>query len=266
MDLLAAQRKLSKLAELEPGLMLGKLVQAAVVAQASQVRFAVGAGDLVAKINFPETARADQEVQEHMATVFALAQGLRPRELTWLCGGITRNFVGPATGDGPLATEGLAVFRFGRPASLWQELRALVVARRDAAALLRQRAYLCPIPVFVDAVRINDPTRAGISSGLEVIQLLRRGGLPRGWLGAPSPHALGARTVCLAGQTFQDPTSFGATRFPLKPLLLGGAEKRANRGPYPSARCAQSSGSSAFRRPATVQSLALAAVHSNRLG
>ena len=82
MDLLAAQRKLAKVSQLEPGLMLGKILQAAVVARATQVRFAVSARDIVAKINFPETARTDQEVQEHLATAFALAQGLRPRELT----------------------------------------------------------------------------------------------------------------------------------------------------------------------------------------
>ena len=228
MDLLAAQRKLSKVAELEPGLMLGKIIQAAVVAQATQVRFAVSARDIVAKINFPESARTDQEVQEHMATAFALAQGLRPRELTWTCGGVTRSFVGRVSGEGALRTEGLAVFRFeGRYPSLWEELRAMVVARRDAACLLRERAYLCPIPVFVDAVRVNQPAQAGIQPGCDILQLSRRGILPRNQVLAPSPRACRAQKVLLGEQTFQGKTSFGeepSPMHPLKTLILEGTQ------------------------------------------
>ena len=229
MDLLAAQRKLAKVGELEPGLMLGKLIQAAVVARATQVRFALSARDIVCKINFPESARTDQEVQEHMATAFALAQGLRPRELTWTCSGVTRGFVGRVSGEGALRTEGLAVFRFeGRYASLWEELRALVVARRDAACLLRERAYLCPIPVFVDAVRVNHPARAGIYPGCEILQLSRRGALPRSQVLAPCPWACQAQTVVLEGKTYRGESSFGLPVSPLHPpktVLIEGAEK-----------------------------------------
>ena len=228
MDLLAAQRKLSKVAELEPGLMLGKVIQAAVVAQATQVRFALSARDIVAKINFPEAARTDQEVQEHMATAFALAQGLRPRGLTWTCGGVTRSFVGRVSGEGALRTEGLAVFRFeGRYTTLWEELRALVVARRDAACLLRERAYLCSIPVFVDAVRVNHPAQAGIHPGCDVLQLSRRGNLPRNQVLAPSPRACQAHKVLLDDETYLGKSSFGENPSPmhsLKTVILEGAK------------------------------------------
>ncbi|MBS2035666.1 hypothetical protein JST97_11815 [bacterium] len=229
MDLLAAHRKLTKVAQLEPGLMLGKIIQAAVVARAVQVRFAVSASDIQAKINFPETARTDQEVQEHMATAFALAQGLKPRELSWACGGETRRFTGRDTGHGPLRTEGLAVFRFeGRYPSLWEEVRSWIVARRDAACLLRERAFLCPIPVFLDACRVNSPELAGIRPGCEVVQLTLRGGLARDRVIGPSPFAAQAQRVHIAGETYQGRNSFARPvdpRHPPKLFIFEGAAK-----------------------------------------
>jgi len=229
MDLLAAHRKLAKVSQLEPGLMLGKIIQAAVVARAVQVRFAVSARDIQAKINFPETARTDQEVQEHMATAFALAQGLKPRELTWLCAGETRRFTGRDTGNGPLRTEGLCVFRFeGRYPSLWEEMTSWIMARRDAACLLRERAYLCPIPVFLDACRVNRPDQAGIRPGCEVVQLTLRGGLPRDRVLAPAPRDAEAQRVHMDGRLFEGHNSFGRPidpRYPPKVYILEGADR-----------------------------------------
>lgn len=228
MDLLAAQRKLAKVSQLEPGLMLGKLVQAAVVARATQVRFSVSARDIQARINFPETARTDQEVQEHMATAFALAQGLRPRELSWRCGGLTRQFTGRVSGEGALKTEGLAIFRFeGRYPTLLEEIYSWVVARRDAACLLRERAYLCPIPVYLDAVRINAPAAAQIRPGCEVVQLSRRGVPPRQRVLAAPPSQCWPQVVWMDGQTLRGKDAFGRAmdpRFPPKAYILEGAE------------------------------------------
>ncbi|MBN9420779.1 hypothetical protein ABS71_19320 [bacterium SCN 62-11] len=229
MDLLAAQRKLAKVSQLEPGLMLGKIVQAAVVARATQVRFAVSARDIVAKINFPESARTDQEVQEHMATAFALAQGLRPRELTWTCAGLTRQFTGRVSGEGALKTEGLAVFRFeGRYPTLWEEIRSWVVARRDAACLLRERAYLCPIPVFLDAVRLNHPGGSTGKQGAEVVQVTLRGGVPRERVLAPCPRSCSAQVVGIGDQVLRGKNAFWHTpdpRFPLRTYILEGADR-----------------------------------------
>jgi len=229
MDLLAAHRKLTKVSQLEPGLMLGKIIQAAVVARAVQVRFAVSASDIQAKINFPETARTDQQVQEHMATAFALAQGLKPRELSWVCGGQTRRFTGRDTGNGPLRTEGLAVFRFeGRYPSLWEEIRSWIVARRDAACLLRERAFLCPIPVFLDACRVNGPQQAGILPGCEVVQLSLRGAIPRERITAPCPFLAEAQHVNLNGVSHEGRNSFGRTvdpRHPPKFYIFEGADR-----------------------------------------
>lgn len=228
MDLLAAQRKLAKVSQLEPGLMLGKILQAAVVARATQVRFAVSAYDIQAKINFPETARTDQEVQEYMATAFALAQGLRPRKLSWQCGGLTRHFTGRVSGEGALKTEGLAIFRFeGRYPSLFEEIRSWVVARRDAACLLHERAYLCPIPVFLDAVRVNAPEAAKILPGCEVVQLALRGGLPRHRVIAPCPRQCRSQVVWLNEQVVRGGKAFGETpdpRFRPKAYILEGAD------------------------------------------
>ncbi len=228
MDLLAAQRKLAKVSQLEPGLMLGKILQAAVVARATQVRFAVSARDIQAKINFPEAARTDQEVQEHMATAFALAQGLRPRELSWQCGGLTRQFTGRVSGEGALKTEGLAVFRFeGRYPSLFEEIASWVVARRDAACLLRERAFLCPIPVFLDAVRVNAPESARLQPGCEVVQLALKGGLPRNRVIAPCPRLAQAQAVWLDNRVVRGYLSFGERpdpRFPPKSFIFEGAE------------------------------------------
>lgn len=229
MDLLAAHRKLTKVSQLEPGLMLGKIVQAAVVARAAQVRFTVSTSEIQAKINFPEAARTDQEVQEYMATAFALAQGLKPRELSWTCAGETRRFTGRDTGHGPLKTEGLAVFRFDCPyPSLWEEIRSWIVARRDASCLLRERAYLCPIPVFLDACRVNRPEGVGIRAGCEVVQLTLRGGLPRERVIAVSPYAAEAQRVHIDGQTYIGQKSFGRAidpRHPPKFYILEGADR-----------------------------------------
>lgn len=229
MDLLAAQRKLAKVSQLEPGLMLGKILQAAVVARAAQVRFAISARDVQAKINFPDSARTDQEVQEHMATAFALAQGLKPRELSWQCGGLTRQFTGRVSGEGALKTEGLAVFRFeGRYPSLLEEIYSWVVARRDAACLLRERAFLCPIPVFLDAVRVNAPDAARILPGCEVVQLARRGKAPRDRVLAPCPSRCRAQVVGLNERVMFGKNAFGEVpdpRYPPKAYILEGAEQ-----------------------------------------
>jgi hypothetical protein len=228
MDLLAAQRKLAKVSQLEPGLMLGKIVQAAVVARATQVRFAVSARDIVAKINFPESARTDQEVQEHMATAFALAQGLRPRELTWKCGDRLRSFTGRVSGEGALQTEGLAVFRFeGRYPTLWEEIRSWVSARRDAASLLLERAVLCPVPVYLDAVRINEPKKLVSWPGGEVVQVTARSAGLRERILAPGPSDCFAQVVRVADEVLRGKNAFWRTpdpRFPPKAYLLEDAQ------------------------------------------
>lgn len=75
--------------------MSGKILQAAVVARATQVRFAVSARDIQAKDQLPRGgAHRWRGGAGDMATAFALAQGLRPRELSWQCGGLTRQFTG----------------------------------------------------------------------------------------------------------------------------------------------------------------------------
>lgn len=158
MDVIAAQRKFTSVARLEPGLLLGKLIQAAVAARATQIRFTLEREGVQAKINFPETARTDQRVQQYLATSIALGQALGPRELSWEARGERRGFARRESSDGWLVTEGLCVFRFTGPQlGFWEGLKQSLSGRHSMHALAHRRAYLCPIPVYLDGARLNAP-------------------------------------------------------------------------------------------------------------
>ena len=173
MDVIAAQRKLSNVARLEPGLLLGKLIQAAVAAGATQIRFTVEREAVQAKINFPERARTDQRVQQYLATAVALGQALSPRELFWEAHGERRHFAHKQSTDGWLTTEGYCVFRFlGQAVGFWEGLKSSIFGRQSMHELVHRRAYLCPIPVYLDGARMNAPAEpAAAREGLEAILL-----------------------------------------------------------------------------------------------
>ena len=173
MDVIAAQRKLTSVARLEPGLLLGKLIQAAVAARASQIRFTVEREGVQAKINFPETARTDQRVQQYLATAVALGQTLSPRELSWEARGQRREFARRESTDGWLTTEGLCLFRFTGPRlGFWESLKESLSSRHSMHALAHRRAYLCPIPVYLDGARLNAPAPPRhLKESLDAIQV-----------------------------------------------------------------------------------------------
>ncbi len=80
LDLLAAHRKLSKLSQAQPGLMLGKLVQAAVAGQARALDFTIGSSQITARLHFDREAANQELVQKHVALAVA-------SHLSWQGGG-----------------------------------------------------------------------------------------------------------------------------------------------------------------------------------
>lgn len=211
MDVIAAQRKLTTVARLEPGLLLGKLIQAAVAARASQIRFTVEREGVQAKINFPERARTDQRVQQYLATAVALGQALAPRELFWEARGERRHFAQRQSSDGWLTTEGLCIFRFEGPKlSFWEGLKLSITGRHSMHSLVHQRAYLCPIPVYLDGARMNAPRPPRPSNDcLDAIYVAAADVACGQRISIPPICDLASRCARVAGQDYVGKASFG---------------------------------------------------------
>ena len=106
LDLRAIRRTLARVSKLEPGLMLGKLVQAAVVAQARRVRFTLTEREVQARIDFRDPVVQPDLVRQNLAAAFVLAQGLEPLKLSWDCVGEKRR---EGHGEGPLVLKNTGV-------------------------------------------------------------------------------------------------------------------------------------------------------------
>lgn len=162
LDLLGARRKLGKISQAQPGLMLGKLVQAAVAGNSRFIRFTVGAHQISASLDFPAQVEGDVTVQKHLSLAFALAQTLNPTQLSWKQGGVVHNLREPGRLSQPLPLTGEASFLFRlRPAGFWDSLRGLLGLRHDSQRLLYERCLRCPIPVLLDNRQLNNPAWAG---------------------------------------------------------------------------------------------------------
>lgn len=243
MDVIAAQRKLTTVARLEPGLLLGKLIQAAVAAQASQIRITVEREGVQAKINFPERARTDQRVQQYLATAVALGQALAPRELFWEARGQRRPFANRESSDGWLTTEGLCVFCFvGPKLSFWEGLKLSLTGRHSMHTLVHGRAYLCPIPVYLDGARMNEPRPPRqVKDSLDAFHLASVD-VPCGQrMSAPPVCDLAPRCARILDQDYVGRTSF-QVNFDKNSVLIEGcvapevALRHVPAGMYPASR------------------------------
>jgi hypothetical protein len=223
MDVIAAQRKLTSVARLEPGLLLGKLIQAAVAAQATQIRFTLEREGVLAKIHFPEKARTDQRVQHYLATAVALGQALGSRQLYWEASGQRRQFARRESSDGWLNTEGLCLFRFlGPQLGFWESLKLSLSGRHSMHALAHRRTYLCPIPVYLDGVRLNAPRPPRpISNCFEAIGLAARDTPCGQRMSIPPICDLEPRRVRIGGKDYTGKQSFGVGRDQNSVLLEG---------------------------------------------
>ena len=235
MDVIAAQRKLSNVARLEPGLLLGKLIQAAVAAGATQIRFTVEREAVQAKINFPERARTDQRVQQYLASAVALGQSLSPRELFWECAGKRRHFAQKQSTDGWLDTEGPCLFRYLAPAlGFWEGLKSSIFGRNSMHNLVHRRVYLCPIPVYLDGARMNAPRAPSQArEGLEAI-LLASLDVPSGQRMAMPPLCdLEPSRVRIGEHRCSGSNSFGGSRSSTFAFLEGAVQPEVKRRENP---------------------------------
>lgn len=153
-----AQDKLGRISQFPEGLMLGKLVQAAVAADASQLRVTIGAREMVARIHFSDPASSHTDVQSYLAMAVALAHKTEPSHLSWNGGAQQVDFVAGPPPETRLEATGVATFRFVRTGwNLWRELSCLLGARGEAHSFLAKQACLSPLPIFLDAARVNTP-------------------------------------------------------------------------------------------------------------
>ncbi|MFN8612075.1 MAG: hypothetical protein U0931_31310 [Vulcanimicrobiota bacterium] len=159
LDVLAAQRKLARLSQAQPGLMLGKLVQAAVAGAAHSLAFTIGSNEIRACLDFTSAVTNLGRVQKHLAMAVALAQVVQPSELSWQSGGQKYSLVDPAHSPDDLAIRGPSVFSFrARPTSFWDGLKELLGQRHNSAQFVYERCLRCPVPVSIDARPVNNPT------------------------------------------------------------------------------------------------------------
>jgi hypothetical protein len=170
----AARRKLARM---NPDLWLGKLVQAAVCGGAREIRFRLGRFGVEARLALSGDLSGRARSCVDMA--LALAGSLEPGKLTW---------------------DGRVFLMQQKPL---QQLRALLTGRRNRHLLLYERAYLCPIPVWLDGVLLNAPRRLP-STGCEALRVAQSGGFL-----APSLTDLRATSVHLGGQHAAGWNSFG---------------------------------------------------------
>lgn len=181
------------------GWALGKLVQAAVAGGAAQIRFAVSAQDITAKIHFPEVSEAQPQFQEYVAEAAHLARSVSPRRLEWRCQAQTVDLKGEFS---PLPAQGPATFYLEHGGwVLWNELRDLLGSRGDAHHLLYQRACLSPVPVFVDAARINTCQKLARWGPHNALRLAPTHGPSRIKMLGLAPLAAGAGRVEFAGRS-----------------------------------------------------------------
>lgn len=158
MDSEASRRKLAQLARLEPELMLGKLVQAAVAGKASQVRFRVRRQSLEADIHFPP-GPASAKTRGYLKLALAWASYQEPRQLSWSCGSCQE-------------PEASGSCHFVFESRVWEQLRALVTGRRNYHIFLSERTYLCPVPVYLDSVLVNRIPASLFNNASEVLRAL----------------------------------------------------------------------------------------------
>jgi len=204
---------LADVAVTRPGLMLSGLVQAAVAGNAEEIRFLIGASEIRAKIHYPSTSWPNARVQSHIARSIAVAQLLRASEISWECGGEKRCFTEIKETEPVVPNRGLCIFRFAsRPASFWEGLRELLGIRHRAHKELYERCLFCPVPVFVDGVRVNNPAPIRRGAGCEVITLAPPGAPPGLVILTPTQARLGFGLISIAGRTFKsEPDLYGQT-------------------------------------------------------
>lgn len=154
-DLLRAQQKMAEVAKLEPGLLIGKVLQAAVVGGASQVRLQIHPKEVVARISFPDLSPAEKTAQDELEHAVALTLALDPVEASWESAG---SAIDLRQGPKDLPVQGLCIFRY-RPkvAGFWEELKSILRHRTSFHAFVHQRFAFCPVPIYLDAARIAGP-------------------------------------------------------------------------------------------------------------
>lgn len=152
-DLIRAHHKLTKVAELEPGLILGKLLQAALLAGVTQVRLQLHSRIVQARLSLATPdAQADQ-VQQELTYAFALARALKPEKASWETSSGHLNLL-ESFAEIPVGHVCTFKLHF-RGGSLWQQLKELIKSRTLFHSFVHQRLGFYPVPLFLDGVRIN---------------------------------------------------------------------------------------------------------------
>lgn len=238
-DLEAAARKLAKVAALEPGLMLGRLVQAATVAGATQIRFSVGEDTVEAKIFFEGQCANPALTQQYLRQAMALALSQKPRELSWECGA---RHLDVLKGDLVLSAQeeveheaiparGLSVFRYReRDKGFWESIFGGLRARGSYHSFLSKRCQVSPLPVYLDACRLNLINEPKSEFDLTSIELQSASAPLCQRIAVPNSSLFCAGTVHLGGEIYRgDRPFFGVGLFDMrnenKTLVLRGVAR-----------------------------------------
>lgn len=188
-DFRAAARKKAELARQEPGLMLGRLLQVAVAWNARSVHFIIESNDLEVRIKHGG-ASPIPIMEDYLKGAFLLAAALEPSDTRWTHG------------------ETEARYRYyERHLAFWEALKRELFKRTRYHPWLFQHCRFCPIPVFLDGCRLNNPFP--LEGSLQVMEVVPASTPTRHRLIAPSPRGLGSTKTCLDGKCYQGINSFG---------------------------------------------------------
>lgn len=229
-DLASRARKFDGLVAIEPCIFLGRLLQAATVGRANEVRYQVSKNGVRIKIRADDLTEFDAfrayladetfgpgTVKHYLQLAFSSALALKPKKLTWTCLGRCADLLTESRASVDRdETRAVLDFEWSNTEGWLVAVKRMLTGRLQVLEFLNEHCCFSAIPVFVDGRRLQfsssfshwDPlvNRTGLSDRIRCIsmELCGRDADSRTVINAPAPSwrmalrakIVGKRTLC----------------------------------------------------------------------